>query len=1003
MKAYFQRPASRLYLALSFTLACPVSVLAAPVSAALLIEQPTAERFTADVPLRLKVADDVATDTLKIRLNGRRVDADAFTEHLSHSRCNLEPGYQAPYSNLPIGPGACQSSGSTVEGVLGVDDGLQSGQNTLMVSAFNADGTVDAESVDFNYTPATSGLGATDSTRYMPKSVGLTVAGGGVLPWVNITTGWPQPATDDPDAHALPYYDASFPLSTDTACTSTDVYQVVVLDRKTPANEIAYRCFSTDADLTTYLGTLTADEIVIAGTTANQVAGRSLDTTKIGGSDYALSADVSTLPLGYAVIGVGGATPGTAYENYYTPSDPVAWSDFVGATPVEMVPHADGTLNYDVNGNYSFVSGESQSFVVTPGDSASVQIGGITYYSPSQWEGLTNGFFLLVMDRQGLAPANSSDPVGAPFCRTNMPLPGSCGVFYPTGDTNLGPAALQNLTDALNGVTPRQIAILTTVGTPLVSSADIDVPLAVAISKLGGTYYTMQNLAFPGSNFTLVANGADTQAMLLSGNRTSTFAKGVAESTNVFAQQNQSGVLRGLFARDDQGLYYAMQVAQQSMTGWDAAAPVDYSFHLLTTAPNVDWPMADTAGHIAAYHYISNQYLSQYPMQMQGAYAYDLRYHYPSLSDAVEQGSAWFAGSCPDEESDDFTPTEYCDVWGQLKSEIAALHSVRSLFGSSGLRQIFTNNIAPDVIAASYTIHEGQFTVTPTGDVNMNVANWLKLGSGIASLIGQFSGPAGPLFSITSAILNIGSTASAMKAKPTDPVQFESQYDVSLGQTDAYAAAFTANIPIAYDTSLNMVYSDWTKLQTVGAKIDDTSSGWQLSDSVSGDALSNAIQTGAQRALYVQVVPSYYEIDYHFLQPVTAIGLLGSINDTNEACDAIYSGIPDDGYGESIDVGTNGTQADGRPAMDFLVLAGNLSGDRSASMKESMPSQALLDTLFTDPNGATTGYLNLPKDLIFSNSSLFTYRQGAMYSTTYCYKVPCQFDLHNGPGSCVGP
>ena len=68
-------------------------------------------------------------------------------------------------------------------------------------------------------------------------------------------------------------------------------YAVVVLDRqtlaeKTAAPESSPQCFSNGSALGTYLATLTANDLVVAGTTSKQAADGYLDTTPIGGTGY---------------------------------------------------------------------------------------------------------------------------------------------------------------------------------------------------------------------------------------------------------------------------------------------------------------------------------------------------------------------------------------------------------------------------------------------------------------------------------------------------------------------------------------------------------------------------------------------------------------------------------------------------------------------------------------------------------------------------------------------
>jgi hypothetical protein len=964
---------------------------------------PTSDTFTSDVPVSIEFGKDVVAETVKLRLNGKDLDADVLERA---NGCGKASRTGSPRGHANTSAMLCPPGVTLLAATLRAGDGLKPGENRLVATAINEDGSLDSKTIAFFSTPPLEGdahvVGG--SLNYTPRSIGLTVTSGGAEPWVKITTGWPAPATPDPDPNIHPYYDTTLPLSTDTACASTDVYQVVVLDRQAPTNEIAYRCFGTDGDFNAYLKTLTSSELVIAGTTYMHNAGSALDTSSIGGTNY--GAANMPQPMGYVAIGVGGATPGTAYEDYYEADD--ALTPFPGYTWVDTNPHATGTLNYDVNANFNFVPAEAQQFSVTPGNPATVQVGSITYGSSALQGSYQNGFFLVVLDRVALRPMfwNNGGWALSSVCRTDpIEDPSGCGMFFPTGEPSAPGSPIQDLTNALNALSPRQLAILTTVGKPLTSGAAVDQAFAAAIARIGGTYYTMQSLGQAGRNFTLVANGPDPAALAKTGNMTSPFAKGVAEASNAFTQQKQSGALTGLFTRNQSGLYYAMQTAQQSSLTPAPATSIDFSFHLMATPPNGDWPMTDTAAHVAAYHYISNQYLSAYPLNMSGAAAYDLRYHYWSLSEAVESNASWFDGTCPAGISTgSFTAADYCDVWNQLKAEMGALTAVRKLFGDNGLRGIFTRNVAPDVIAASYTIHEGEFTVAPTANVGMNAANWLKMAAGIDSLMTLASGPAAPLFAATGSLLNIGSAAySLMAEKGGDLVQFESSYDVALGQADAYATRLTQNLPSAYDAAADMIYSDWTKLAAVAAKADDTSSGWQITDAVSGDAISDAIATGAQRALYVQIIPQTYQLDVQNAQPVYMISLLGSINYTKQNCSANYANISSEGYDQKWTLGTTGQTASGTWSDDFMVMAGTIDHDEDDDMVEQMPSQTLLDELFADPNGATSGFLDLPKDMVFSSSYLKA-RKGATYSSIYCYKIPCTWDDRgDGPKACVGP
>src|SRR5262249_31078552 len=160
---------------------------------------------------------------------------------------------------------------------------------------------------------------------------------------------------------------------------------------------------------------------------------------------------------------------------------------------------------------------------------------------------------------------------------------------------------------------------------------------------------------------------------------------------------------------------------------------------------------------------------------------------YTDNADKVDQYSTWFDGACPSNvSSDDFTSTDYCDVWTQLKAEVDAVGQVRDLFGNDGLRSIATCPGMTGAVSASHTNGRGEFVGSPTNHVDQNISNWLRLAAGAAGGLAI----ADPLFGVFAGALNIGATAYAMAAVNRDPVQFETGFDVLLGDTDAYAQTF---------------------------------------------------------------------------------------------------------------------------------------------------------------------------------------------------------------------
>ena len=98
-------------------------------------------------------------------------------------------------------------------------------------------------------------------------------------------------------------------------------------------------------------------ELVLVGTTQNNNADASLDTTSIGGTNYS-SYSAAWQPQGYAAIGVSGATAGSAYENYYLSGD-------LGKA-YQQNSFANGILAKDGSGNYNFHAANNVQFEVYP-------------------------------------------------------------------------------------------------------------------------------------------------------------------------------------------------------------------------------------------------------------------------------------------------------------------------------------------------------------------------------------------------------------------------------------------------------------------------------------------------------------------------------------------------------------------------------------------------------------------------------------------------------------
>ena len=551
---------------------------------------------------------------------------------------------------------SCAGSNDICEtATLFTPDGLHNGKNVLYAIARRSDNTLVSSRLRFNAGAPTARARSLTSltsrgavsraaasniadTSFLPPTVGFnTLTPGG---WQG-TTPWFQVGKEQ------------LPSSGDSPCSS-QIYTVVVLDRQT-LEEVsgATQCVADAPTLKTYLGTLTADEIVIVGTNWLHNADGNLDTSAIGGTDYSsISQTGNTYPRGYMAIGAGGAAPGSAYENYYT--------DSIGT----IDPFATGMLTEDANGDYNFQSSGTFEYIVNPNDATNNNLTTITllnvgslpqynqfsypdkvvFYSPANQ---INGYWLLILERDNL---NFSQQCGATANSAKQQTDVmNCGSFYWTGPgSSTRPASLTALATALNGLNQNQLAILTTVGTPsLASPWDMAnnndnsslgngtwsdngyIELSAALQRLGAPDKTTLYLGSANSAFTYVT--APGLGNALSGRS--------ALSSTFFSGQGQSGYIHGTFTRDLHGLFRPGRTELET-AGADSA---NFALDLITSQQPVDWPefasvlpqATSLAGQEDAYAYLSWYLLNAYYVPGQvgsqgvsGTYAYDIHYFF---------------------------------------------------------------------------------------------------------------------------------------------------------------------------------------------------------------------------------------------------------------------------------------------------------------------------------------------------------------------------------------
>jgi hypothetical protein len=902
---------------------------------------------------------------------------------------------------------------------LNTANGLRNGQNQLRASVHGFDKSIESTSVAFDYNYGL--LSGVNVPQYLPSVVGFNLAPGGSLPWITITTGTSADLVDNIDQtrFSIPYADTSFP-STDQACSSGQPLQVAVLNRLQPNQLISFTCFANAASLKAFLSDSTkvsSGNLVVVGTSSGNNAPSGLDTSSIGGTDYS-NTPANAYPLGYAMIGLPGAAPGSAFENY----DITATSDM----PHQYSPWAYGTLVEGETGYYDFHPGDNRQFKVTPSTTAagtSVVVGGQTYTAPA---GSQNGMWLLVLDRMLLQPADASPNNGAK-CPYNATTTNGCGTFYPTGNADESvyrPAALA-LANAMMGVNPRNLAVLTSVGQPF-ANGSILTELTAAVSRLGGARYTLTALYSPTATFTLVAPGATVDR--------SPFSRQVVNSTNAYHAQGQTGIVSGVLARDRSSLFAPIVSAQidgtqNGQNGPASSITPDYSFYEIASQGSVDWPLTDTSGHIAAYHYASWYFINN-NFQEGGPHVLDLRYFYASDQNGWDTNTQFDCSlvnnQCPPYpavtgypgDGTAFNQQELTEATAQLYKELTALRDNNNYLvgdGAPGLRTVVSgpNGIATQIISATYNVLAGQFGPDPNSlPVSMSTSDWMSLAAGVLAIPAAALGPADmPLVAAGMGVLNGeftigGGIASPFTTTPTNPPSYENTFDTTIGNlaNSNNVAKYTQNLVVSFDASLDAIYTDWGRLNAVFQKTSNSgNTGWLFTDRLQVDSIQNVWGAGVSRSLYMQLLPQFYALDTYPNQPVTDVTKIGTFWQDyitlEVTCTATHDSLPSDNYAVYNELGKT----------DIFVIGGTINNQGTKDVSESLPSGQLLDLLFTSNDSSD---LNFPKDPFYSTGSLLNYRSGPDQGFTkahgQCYKPGCHayYDpvAGNNPfADCKGP
>jgi hypothetical protein len=231
----------------------------------------------------------------------------------------------------------------------------------------------------------------------------------------------------------------------------------------------------------------------------------------------------------------------------------------------------------------------------------------------------------------------------------------------------------------------------------------------------------------------------------------------VSLSADQFKAQGQTGIIHGFLARGKQGIYNLANKDQGTTNSSGATGSVDHTFEQTASSQRKDWPLTDTPGHLAAYHDISYQLLTDPSIAETGSYLYDVRFFYTNVAEAssltalIDNRLAPSATN-PVKQStwDTATAQDFADARAELQSEFQQLKSTIGYLtgpdGNGGVRGLL-NGTNSDILANAFGVADaiGQDQNNAAAqNVSANQSDMLNLAACVTSLVGPIAGPIFP-------------------------------------------------------------------------------------------------------------------------------------------------------------------------------------------------------------------------------------------------------------------
>jgi len=849
------------------------------------------------VKVKIELGPDADAASLKVTLNGKNI-----TSQLSSGSC---------------ADGVCTET-ATVDS----QDGLSDGSNVVRASVEGGrHGLIDVRSSRFYL--ASHPLGDTPGVQvayYTPTSIGFRTfpAGGNGNTSLMITTGYKDQVSDpvqnypalpnskDPNDPNGPNY-SMIPkedLQITMSCYAWH-YQAIVLKRSDPTVVETETCQNDEAGVESDFQSKMArplddTDLVVFSTTLNNTTLSGLDTSMLGGTNYS-KVDAAHYPQQYVMLGVKGATPGTAHESYRVAADPQN-TDF---------PKLTGTMLQDSNNNYNFVPDLEADFQVISGSNASIQVGSNTYTPPAKTTGM---FWLMVLDRTVLQPVNTYNNGNYTACSGSGSQ--ACGMLFDARSDG-GKA----LAATINQISDRNLIFLATTGCPFDKAGQASSELGQALHNIGGMSQSpiYMNDASKGCGYSLVSvNDA----------KHVSFNQSQALSWTYFSTQKELGSVHGYLSKNNAGVYDVAgkdQMLNKTDLNGDTilASAVDYTFGHLGSQGRWEWPMTETTGELAAYHDISYQLLSDQQVNETGYNDYDVRFFYtnqtnlvPKLDSIIDARLGPNATNPIKQSSwDTATGGEFNNMRQQILTEIQLADAAQGYLtgsdGNGGVRGLLngtTDTALADASAVADAIGKDASQAN-SQIINSNASDQMNLIAGILStasvvfsvipdeqqfgtVLGVMSGA---FWTGSAAMTPLGDSSSQQPIPGPGSV-----YDMRLAELTADATDYSEGLLAKYDATADAILSDWPKLVTAGTLAETSGSGWSISSLKNAGVLSASLQLGQRMSLWTQILPSVYGIRVADNETTNDPNKLGAEIPVDEPwdyeCDAVFTTVPATSY-----------------------------------------------------------------------------------------------------------